>query len=175
VNKTAAVNKKVRYAAGFAGAVPALGMMAAAAAAAPVAAHTGSKTVRLHMGHASPGARPDATCKGNRGNHHTSNSITIRFYSKSVSPLATCIGTVQTSFFEKAILGGEIQTKNGDSFCRHSTKHPETVQQFDCGQTFTDIGLAVHGWGSPAAGGLFTVSSSFNSNRGGFRHNGWKA
>jgi hypothetical protein len=91
--------KKVRYALGAAGAIPAIGLMApATTAAANTPAHkTTAKTVSLRHTSATPAA---SGCTGNTEAKASNISITLKFWHTYHPSFGTsCIGTVETSFF----------------------------------------------------------------------------
>ena len=89
------MKKKVRYALGAAGAVPALGMMMPAAAAATAhAPKTTAKTVSLQ--HSSAAA---SGCTGTIEAHASMHSVHLEFWhTDNPTYGTTCIGTVKTVF-----------------------------------------------------------------------------
>jgi hypothetical protein len=132
------VNKKIRYAIGAVGAVPALAMIpgqfaAPAAHAGKTAATTTGKKVRTvyatdtaafgpasSRSSTSPAISPDVgSCTGNTGHHTTSHGVTVRFYTRAAPPGRTCIGTIKVS--DTAVLtsavGGSVANANNNGFC----------------------------------------------------------
>jgi hypothetical protein len=109
------MNKKIRYAIGAVGAVPALAMIpghfaAPAAHAGKAAATTGKKVRTIYatdtaaftptsiISSTSPNiSQNTGTCSGSKGNHNTQNGITVRFYTKAMKGNRTCVGTIKVS------------------------------------------------------------------------------
>jgi hypothetical protein len=130
------VNKKMRYAIGAAGAVPALAMIpgqfaAPAAHAGKTAVTTGKKVRTVYatdmavftptsiISSTSPNiSQNNGTCSGSKGNHNTQNGITVRFYTKPEKGNRTCVGTIKVSDTGDLIqsIGGYVQNSHG-VFC----------------------------------------------------------
>jgi hypothetical protein len=109
------MNKKIRYAMGAVGAMPALAMIPAqlaapAAHAGKTPATTGKKvrtvyardTAAFTSATTSPSTSPAispnvGSCTGTTGHHNTSHGVTVRFYTRPVPPNRTCIGTIKVS------------------------------------------------------------------------------
>jgi hypothetical protein len=132
------VNKKIRYAIGAVGAVPALAMIPgqfaapAAHAGKTAAAATGKKVRTVYAtdtavfattssrSSTSPAISPNVgSCKGNTGHHNTQDGVTVRFYTKAVPPGRTCIGTIKVS--DTAVLtssvGGSVVNSHPTNYC----------------------------------------------------------
>jgi hypothetical protein len=151
------VKKKVRYAVGAVGAVPALGLMipAAAAASAPHAAKT-AKQVRItgpsHAAMADPASSISssllngslrAICSGHQGNHRSESGMVVRFYSAPYANSKTCIGTIEVSTIDRgSLLRGWVSNHYG-AFCMHSGVPLE--QEWTCKDPFRRRNLAVVG------------------------------
>jgi hypothetical protein len=150
------MNKKVRYALGLAGVVPALGMLQPVAAHA--AAHTAKesvpaskKTVRtVALGHLEGGTLSPlaTTCIASR--EHTSNypltdgTIHLKYWSKPEGS-RTCIGTIEVSGvpnYSSPVIQTGVLNVNG-SFCVRSTHGTHSTNV--CRRIFvrTDLEVAV--------------------------------
>jgi hypothetical protein len=130
------VNKKIRYAIGAVGAVPALAMIpgqfaAPAAHAVKTAATTGKKVRTVYAtdtavfattssrSSTSPAISPNVgSCTGSKGHHNTQNGITVRFYTRPAGTGRTCVGTIKVSDTGDFIssIGGYVQNSHG-VFC----------------------------------------------------------
>jgi hypothetical protein len=133
------VNKKIRYAIGAVGAVPALAMItgpfAAPAAHAATTAVTGKKVRTIYardtalfapasaINSASPSTSPNVgSCTASKGHHNTQNGVTVRFYTRPVPSNRTCVGTIKVSDTGDLVhyVGGFVRNSHG-TFCKFST------------------------------------------------------
>jgi hypothetical protein len=173
------MNKKIRYAIGAVGAVPALAMIpghfaAPAAHAGKTAATTGKKVRTIYatdtaaftptsiISSTSPNiSQNTGTCSGSKGNHNTQNGITVRFYTKAMKGNRTCVGTIKVSDTGDFIqsIGGYVQNSHG-VFC-HFAKPGNGVTTDRCRGVFRNT----NGFGTPqsliVAG--FSTSDVFGS------------
>jgi hypothetical protein len=147
------VNKKMRYAMGAVGAMPALAMVPAQFATPAV--HTGKTTAtsgkKVRTIFATDTAFATTTsstgsaaispnvgsCTGTNGHHNKHSDVTVRFYSKPALPNRTCIGTIKVSDsgFATSSVGAYIQNSNG-IFCQFSVG--KTVASHRCRRVFED-------------------------------------
>jgi hypothetical protein len=147
------VNKKIRYAIGAVGTVPALamipGQLAAPAAHAGKAATTTGKKVRAvyatdaalftasNSSTSSAAISPNVgACLASKGHHNTQNGITVRFYAKALPNNRTCVGTIKVSDTGDFIssIGGYVQNSHG-VFC-HFSKQGNGVTTDRCRRVF---------------------------------------
>jgi hypothetical protein len=149
------VNKKIRYAIGAVGAVPALamipGQLAVPAAHAGTTAATGKKVRTIYATDtamlapassrssvSSAAISPDTgSCVASQGHHITQNGITVRFYARPVAGNRTCIGTIKVSDGADLALsiGGYVQNSHG-IFCKFSTGNTVTTDR--CRRVFAN-------------------------------------
>jgi hypothetical protein len=185
------MNKKIRYAIGAVGAVPALAMIpgqfAAPAAHAGKTATATGKTVRTVYARdtaafattssTSPAISPNVgSCTGTIGNHTTHSDITVRFYDRRAGTDRTCIGTIKVSAtgFNSSV-GGRVANSHNTHFC--SFFFPgKTVASHRCRRVFDNTSgfdapspLAVVGSGGNFFGASPRVFSVIHS--GHFRSN----
>ncbi len=155
------MSKKVRYAVGAIGTVPALGLLAApAAAGASAPAHTAKKMVRTASAGLRQGALSPTSSSCIASNKHTDNTTTkhLTFWSKPVGS-RTCIGTIIFSWTgaDGTAASGHVHTINGN-FCVHAVSG--TKIQFACRQTFVHTSLKVCG-GETHAGFTSTICDKY--------------
>jgi len=134
-----AMGKRVRYALGAAGAVPALGLLMPVAAGAPAAEHSPSKSGKT----VSLAQQRRATCTASRKHTHASFSLHLTFWSKPVNG-RTCIGTIKLTY--SGSLGSKIRgsvINNNGVFCRHTVAGKNIT--ITCRQTYARAGLSVAG------------------------------
>jgi hypothetical protein len=94
------MSKKVRYAIGAAGIVPALGLLTPPAAGALAPVHASKKTVRtapFGSAQASSSNSPDFTCIASKGYTVSASSMKLRFWSRPAGS-RTCIGTIEVTY-----------------------------------------------------------------------------
>jgi hypothetical protein len=194
------VNKKIRYAMGAVGAMPALamipGQLAAPAVHAGKTAATTGKTVRTVYARdtaafattsttttASSAISPNVgACTGNTGHHTKTSNVTVRFYTRLFpTENRTCVGTIKVtgSAFLETTAGGWVHNSGG-TFCFFSAN--KTTTSHRCRAVFrNDNGfnarspLQVVGFSSSFPGGIQTQTkaiSTINAS-GHFRNNGF--
>ena len=188
------MNKKIRYAMGAVGAMPALAMIPAqfaapAAHAGKTAATTGKKVRTVYArdtafaagtSSPSPNISPNVgSCRGNTGHHNKHSDVTVRFYTRAIiSQNRTCIGTIKVSDSSPftSRVGGFVSNSGVGAGCFFSAGH--LVVSHRCRRVFrNDNGfdaphpLTVRGFG--ALGDFQSnVASTINS-RGQFRNDGF--
>jgi len=138
------MSKKVRYALGAIGAVPALGLLTPVAAAATTTAHASGKSVKTvslaHQG----GAPEAASCLASRVHSVENSGVLLRFWSKPEGS-RTCIGTIHVSHFPIGT-GSQIEGivgNNNGLFCNHLAGGHDA--NFVCRRIFVRAGLFVQG------------------------------
>lgn len=187
------MNKKIRYAIGAVGAMPTLAMIpgqlaAPAAHAGKTAATTGKKVRTVYARDTaafasttttstSPAISPNVgSCTGITGHHNKHSDVTVRFYSRPVSPNRTCIGTIKVSDSGIQVFQVSGQVHNsGGVFCKFSGGIQQTVVSHRCRRVFrNDNGfnapspLTVSGFGVPFVGATGKVRSTIPFRNDGF-------
>lgn len=185
------MNKKIRYAMGAVGAMPALAMIpgqlaAPAAHAGKTAATTGKKVRTIYArdtafaataSSLSPNISPNVgSCTGNTGHHNKHSDVTVRFYTRPVIPNRTCIGTIKVSDSGIQVFQVSGQVHNsGGVFCAFHGGIQQTVVSHRCRRVFrNDSGfnapspLTVSGFGSPFVGATGKVRSTIPFRNDGF-------
>jgi hypothetical protein len=138
------MSKKVRYAVGALGALPALGLLTPqATAAATTAAHAHGKTVRTDLVHQRAVA-PDAHCVANSYSPHskTKSSVHLKFWTKPGPAKTTCIGTIEVSAPGATSVSEYVSNHNGH-FCSDRTNNGTTKLTFVCRDYFQNLSLGV--------------------------------
>jgi hypothetical protein len=188
------VNKKIRYAIGAVGAVPALAMIpgqfaAPAVHAGKTAATTGKKVRTVYatdtavfagtsgISSASPSTSPNVgSCTGSVGHHNKSHDVTVRFYTRPVAGNRTCIGTIKVSDSGDQVfqVSGRVHNAGGP-FCAFHGGTQQTIVTDRCRRVFrNDNGylsrspLTVSGFGVPFIGATGTVTSTVPFRNDGF-------
>jgi len=143
------MSKKVRYALGAIGAVPALGLLTPPATGAAAAAPTASQSVKtVSLAHHS--AVPEAaSCLASRVHSVDTFGVLLRFWSKPEGS-RTCIGTIHVSHpagGHGSKVQGFVGNDNG-TFCNHTAGGHDA--NFVCRRIFVRAGLFVEGtwWSS---------------------------
>jgi hypothetical protein len=157
------VNKKMRYAIGAVGAVPALAMIPGqfatpAAHAGTTATATGKRVRTVYAtdtavfattsgtSSTSSGTSPNVgSCTGSKGHHNTQNGITVRFYTRPVPGNRTCVGTIKVSDTGDFItsIGGFVSNSRG-TYCKFF-KRGNGVTTDTCRRVFDNT----NGYGTP--------------------------
>jgi hypothetical protein len=138
------MNKKVRYAAGTLGALPALGLLAPPVnAAATPAAHAPGKTVRTSTFRRNAGS--DGHCVANSLPKYeaSTRSLRLTYWSKPAGT-AVCIGTIEVSIqhnYGASYVGENVFNDNG-TFCSDVGSGNGKVT-FPCKDTFASPGLGI--------------------------------
>jgi hypothetical protein len=129
------MSKKVQYAIGAVGLVPALGLLAQPAAGA--SAHASAKPAYTS------GKRVNATpCYGHTAHHAVSHGVHLTFWSAPVGS-RTCIGTIEVSAKSTSAVGAYVQNHFG-SFCVQGVGGAHITDV--CRRVFRRNSLRVLGW-----------------------------
>ena len=129
------MSKKVQYAIGAVGLVPALGLLAQPAAAA--SAHTPGKTVNA------------TSCTGRTEHQAINQGVILTFWSAPVGS-RTCIGTIEVSKKSTSAVGAYVNNAFGN-FCVRSAGGGHIT--YGCHRVFRRNGLRVLGWAESVFGG----------------------
>jgi hypothetical protein len=131
------MSKKVQYAIGAVGLIPALGLLAQPAAGA--SAHTSGKTVNANV----------TTCFGHTEHQTVNHGVFLTFWSAPVGS-RTCIGTIEVSGQGTSEVGALVQNHFGN-FC---SQHAGGAHITDvCRRVFRRNSLRVLGWQASLFGG----------------------
>jgi hypothetical protein len=137
------MSKKVQYAIGAVGLVPALGLLAQPAVGAT--AHTSGKRVSaITAGRTRHGetATPAATCIANRYHHVRQNGVSLTVWSAPVGS-RICVGTIEVGG-DGPIIGTSVLNSFGSGFCARSLFNTFSINV--CRHVFRKKGLTIHGW-----------------------------
>ena len=182
------MNKKIRYAMGAVGALPALAMIpgqlaAPASHAGKTTATTGKKVRTIYARDAaftatssSASASPALTsseiakgsCKGTTGHHIGNDTVTVRFFSAPAGS-RTCIGTIQTSTASYDAAGGgvnNINTVSRPDFC--SFQGTLDISHIRCRRIFVRDKLSVSGTATNGVGAVTSIHSHYPFRKDGF-------